>query len=93
MPRPDYPTKALKKIVERNPELPKGLTFRKLRTSCVSMPVHEVRDVKSIQKWVGHSNINTTLQYYTKARDSIVKKDVSEDMSKILNIKKYKDET
>ena len=90
---PDHPTKVLKDIVMKHPELPQGLTFRGLRASCVSILVHEGRDVKSIQKWVGHSNINTTLQYYTKARDQIVKQDVSENMSGILRPKEYKDET
>ena len=49
---PDYPTKAFGKLIRRTPELPQGITFHGLRSSCVSMLVHQGMDVKSIQKSV-----------------------------------------
>lgn len=66
---PDYPTKAFGKIIKAHPELPQGITFHGLRSSCVSILVHEGFDVKRIQKWVGHADIETTLKIYAKVKD------------------------
>lgn len=71
---PDYPTKAFSKLIKRIPELPQSITFHGLRSSCVSMLVHQGMDVKSIQKWVGHADIDTTLRIYAKVKDKESKK-------------------
>ncbi len=57
---PDYPTKAFRKIIKKIQELPQRITFHGLRSSCVSILVRQNMDVKSIQKWVGHTDIDTT---------------------------------
>nr|MCR4744592.1 site-specific integrase [Lachnospiraceae bacterium] len=53
---PDYPSKAFSKLIKKMPNLPQEITFHGLRSSCVSILVHQGMDVKSIQKWVGHAD-------------------------------------
>lgn len=81
---PDYPTKVFKKIIKRTPQLPQNVTLEKLRNSCVSILVHEGLDIKSIQKWVGHSDPTTTLKIYTKVKDADAKEQVSATMMQII---------
>lgn len=86
---PDYPTKAFGKLVRRMPELPQSITFHGLRSSCVSILVHQGMDVKSIQKWVGHADIDTTLRIYAKVKDKESKMEISNAMNDIIPLKKY----
>ena len=86
---PDYPTKAFSKLIKRIPELPQSITFHGLRSSCVSMLVHQGMDVKSIQKWVGHADIDTTLRIYAKVKDKESKKEISAKMTDIIPLKDY----
>lgn len=44
----DYPTKLVSRLIKKFPDLPQGVTFHGLRTSCVSILVREGMDVKSI---------------------------------------------
>ncbi len=87
---PDTITKAFGKVIAANPDLPQGITFHGLRTSCVSILVHDGKDVKSIQEWVGHESIETTLKWYTKAKEKESKAEISENMSSIIQLKEYK---
>jgi len=87
---PDYPSKAFRKIIKAIPELPQGITFHGLRRSCVSILVHQGKDVKSIQKWVGHADIDTTLRIYAKVKDKEAKQEISDAMTSIIAIKDYK---
>lgn len=89
---PDYPTKAFRKLINKMPELPQNITFHGLRSSCVSILVHEGMDVKSIQKWVGHADIDTTLRIYAKVKDKEAKREISNTMTNILSLKNYKKE-
>ena len=86
---PDYPTKAFGKLIKRIPELPQGITFHGLRSSCVSILVHQGMDVKSIQKWVGHADIDTTLRIYAKVKDKEAKREISDAMNGIISLKNY----
>ncbi len=86
---PDHVTKAFSKVIKNNPDLPQRITFHGLRTSCVSILVHDGMDIKSIKDWVGHSSIDTTLKWYTKAKEKESKVEVSENMSSIIQMKKY----
>jgi len=86
---PDYPTKAFRKIIRKHPELPQGITLHGLRTSCVSILVHQGFDVKSIQKWVGHSDINTTLKIYARVKEKEAKQEILDGMDQVIHIKKY----
>ena len=81
---PDYPTKAFAKIIRANPDLPQDITFHGLRSSCVSILVHKGVDVKTIQKWVGHADINTTLKIYAKVKDKEAKKQAAESMGDLI---------
>ena len=82
---PQYPTKAFSKLLKHlSGAVPTDITFHGLRTSCVSILVHAGYDVKYIQKWVGHKSIDTTLKYYTKAKDSEAKEKLSDGMAKLL---------
>lgn len=86
---PDYPTKAFGKLIKRIPELPQSITFHGLRRSCVSILVHQGMDVKSIQKWVGHADIDTTLRIYAKVKDKEAKRKVSDKMTCVIPLKDY----
>lgn len=86
---PDYPTKAFGKIIKAHPELPQGITFHGLRSSCVSILVHEGFDVKRIQKWVGHADIETTLKIYAKVKDKEAKQEILDGMHGIIKLKNY----
>jgi len=48
---PDHVTKAFSKVSKNNPDLPQRMTFHGLRTSCVSILVHDGMDIKSIKDW------------------------------------------
>ena len=86
---PDYPSKAFGKLIKKIPELPQSVTFHGLRSSCVSILVHQGMDVKTIQKWVGHADIDTTLRIYAKVKDKEAKKEVSDAMNSIITLKNY----
>ena len=86
---PDYPSKAFGKLIKKIPELPQKITFHGLRSSCVSILVHQGMDVKTIQKWVGHADIDTTLRIYAKVKDKEAKKEVSDAMTSIITLKNY----
>lgn len=88
---PDYPTKLFKKIVKRNPDLTQSITLHGLRTSCVSILVHNNVDIKTIQKWVGHKDMNTTLKIYTKVKDREAKEELSKELGNLFPLKKYDD--
>lgn len=86
---PDYPTKAFGRVIKAHPELPQHVTFHGLRASCVSILVHEGFDVKRIQKWVGHSDINTTLKIYARVREKEAKQEILNGMNEIIHTKAY----
>ena len=86
---PDYPSKQFKKVIKENPDLPQRTKFHGLRTSCVSILVHENFDVKGIQKWVGHKDINTTLKIYAKVKEKEAKEEILHGMTSIISLKSY----
>ncbi|MCR5848644.1 MAG: site-specific integrase [Lachnospiraceae bacterium] len=87
---PDYPTKAFEKIIKKYPnELPQKITFHGLRTSCVSILVRKNWDVKSIQRYVGHKDIDTTLKIYAKVKAKEAFKGIAETMQELVPMKKY----
>ena len=88
---PDHPTKLFAKLIKRIPELPQNITFHGLRSSCVSILVHQGMDVKSIQKSVGHKDIDTTLRIYAKVKDKEAKREISDKMTGIIPLKNYTD--
>ena len=87
---PDYPSKTFRALLKTIPELPQGVVFHNLRSSCVSILVHEGHDVKSIQKWVGHADIDTTLRIYAKVKDKEVKEEISRSMSEKIHLRNNK---
>lgn len=86
---PDYPTKAFRKLIKKIPELPQGITFHGLRSSCVSILLHQGIGFKSIQKWVGHADIDTTLRIYAKVKDTEAKQEISTVMNDMFSLKDY----
>ena len=84
---PDYPTKAFGKLIKKIPSLPQSITFHGLRKSCASILVHMGLDVKSIQKWLGHKDINTTLRIYAQVKDREAKKEISDALSNMLSLR------
>ena len=89
---PDHPTKAFGKIIAAHPELPQKITLHGLRSSCVSILIHEGFDVKRIQKWVGHADINTTLKIYAKVKDKEAKQEILKGMNNIIQLKEYEND-
>jgi integrase len=89
---PDYPSKAFRKLIDNMPELPQDITFHGLRTSCVSILVHQGMDIKSIQKWVGHKDLDTTLRIYAQVKEKEAKREILDKMKEIIPLKKYKEE-
>ncbi|SDB67788.1 site-specific integrase [Butyrivibrio sp. INlla16] len=88
---PDHPTKTFRKLIKKMPELPQNITFHGLRSSCVSILVHQNMDVKSIQKWVGHADYATTLKIYAKVKEKEAKKAISHAMNGLIPLKEYKE--
>lgn len=80
---PDYFSKSFKKVVRRNPNLDDSLTLHSLRASCVSILVHNGMDIKDIQEWVGHKDIQTTLNLYARTNEKRKTK-VDKKMSEIV---------
>ena len=63
--------------------------FFGLRSSCVSILVHENMDIKSIQNWAGHKDYETTLKHYAKVKDKEQKKEVADSMNRVIRKKDY----
>lgn len=80
---PDYFSKSFKKVVRRNPNLDDSLTLHSLRASCVSILIHNGMDIKDIQEWVGHKDIQTTLNLYARTNEKRKTK-VDKKMSEIV---------
>ena len=80
---PDYITHAFMKLVRRSPLLDNSLTLHSLRASCVSVLIHDGVDVKDVQKWVGHKDVQTTLNIYARTNEAQQKR-VSGLMSGLL---------
>ena len=62
---PDYLTKKFKKIIQGS-SLDQRLHLHDLRVSCVSILISKGVNIKDVQKWVGHADINTTMQIYAR---------------------------
>ena len=63
---PDYLTKKFRKIIDKSKSLDKRLHLHDLRVSCVSILVNSGINLKDVSKWVGHKNIQTTANIYTR---------------------------
>ena len=87
---PDSASNAFRKALRRMPDLPQHVTLHGLRSSCVSILVHENMDIKSIQNWAGHKDYETTLKHYAKVKDKEQKKEVANSMSRVIRAKTYK---
>ena len=79
-----------KKIIKRHPELPQNITFHGLRKTCVSILIHKGYDIKSIQKWVGHADYDTTLKIYAKVKEKEAKNEILKGMIDLLPIGSFK---
>ncbi len=66
---PDYLTKSFKKIVRSDDRLDDSLTLHSLRASCVSILIHDGSDIKDVQAWVGHKDVQTTLNIYARTNE------------------------
>ncbi len=54
--------------------------------------MHNGVDLKSIQKRVGHKDIETTLKIYAKIREKKAKEELTRKLNDMLPMKKYKPE-
>lgn len=80
---PDYLTKSFKKIVRNDDRLDNSLTLHSLRASCVSILIHSGTDIKDVQAWVGHKDVQTTLNIYARTNEKQQNK-VADTMSNTL---------
>lgn len=75
--RPDYITSAFQKVLAKN-NFPK-MRFHDLRHSCASILYDKGWELKDIQTWLGHADIETTANIYThisKSRKEFMAKDL-----------------
>lgn len=59
---PSYPTRTLKKVLERNNL--SHIRWHDLRHSCASMLILKGWSMKDISEWLGHADIGTTMDIY-----------------------------
>lgn len=59
---PDYVSKKFSKLLKQNNL--RHITFHQLRHSCASLLISLDFSLKDIQEWLGHSDIQTTANYY-----------------------------
>ncbi len=78
---PDTLSKIFRRIIQSHPEQPQNITLHGLRSSCVSILVHDGYDLKSIQDYVGHEDETTTLKIYAKVKSKESKKEITQDLS------------
>ncbi|MGL4393214.1 MAG: tyrosine-type recombinase/integrase [Fusobacteriaceae bacterium] len=67
----DYVTKRFKAILKKNNL--KEIRFHDLRHSCATVLYYKSVDLKSIQHWLGHSNIATTYDTYVHLKRKDIK--------------------
>ena len=75
--RPDYITSTFQKVLAKN-NFPK-MRFHDLRHSCASILYDKGWELKDIQTWLGHADIETTANIYThisKSRKEFMAKDL-----------------
>ncbi len=75
--RPDYVTKAFQKVL--NQKGLQKLRFHDLRHSCASILYDKKWQEKDVQEWLGHADIQTTMNIYThisESRKEILTKDL-----------------
>ena len=75
---PGYITKAFQKVLTKN-NFPK-MRFHDLRHSCASILYDKGWELKDIQTWLGHADIQTTANIYThisKSRKEFMAKDLA----------------
>ena len=63
---PDYLTQKFSKIIKKSDTLDNRLHLHDLRVSCVSILINKGINIKDVQKWVGHSDIHTTMNIYAR---------------------------
>ena len=63
---PDYLSRKFKRIISKSEILDKRLHLHDLRVSCVSILINKGVNVKDVQKWVGHEDIQTTMNIYAR---------------------------
>lgn len=63
---PDYLSKKFRKIIDKSTTLDKRLHLHDLRVSCVSILINKGISIKDVQAWVGHSDVQTTLNIYAR---------------------------
>ena len=56
------------------------MPLHSLRVSCISNMVHDGIDIKDIQAWVGHKNVQTMLNVYARTNEK-QQRDVAEKMA------------
>lgn len=63
---PDYLSSKFRKIIKKSETLDNRIHLHDLRVSCVSILVNSGINIKDVSKWVGHSNVQTTMNIYAR---------------------------
>lgn len=81
--QPDFVSKKFKKLLKKH-NLP-GIHFHNLRHTTASILVQKGFDIKSIQLWLRHANVKTTLNIYAHVSED-AKQVIANDISKMFDV-------
>ncbi|MCR4814095.1 MAG: tyrosine-type recombinase/integrase [Lachnospiraceae bacterium] len=65
---PDYISEQFRKVIKAHSDLPQDIKFRNLRNSGISIYLEQDMNIKSVQQWARHKNVETTLGIYAKVK-------------------------
>lgn len=81
--RPDYTTREFQKVLKKN-DFP-HMRFHDLRHSCASILYDKGWELKDIQTWLGHADIQTTADVYTHISNTR-KNDMAKDIQNTFSL-------
>ncbi|MBQ6638001.1 MAG: tyrosine-type recombinase/integrase [Lachnospiraceae bacterium] len=81
---PSYLTKQFRKILNSHPELPQKVTLHGLRKTTASiLIVEQKKDIKSVQTWMRHDEVETTLRLYTQIQKEQANKETGKELASL----------
>lgn len=81
--QPSYLSKSFKKVILNTPKLDNKLTMHSMRRSCITMLIRDGVNVKDVAAWVGHRDVQTTLNVYAQTSKEQQRK-IANDMDGLM---------